>query len=259
MKRAVVGAAALGASALVGGLLFVPTAVSSTPGAFHYTGDSGPAFWAEIDPAWDACAGAGGEQTPINIGSVVADPSLDPLDLDLHATPVELLNNGHAIEQEYEAGSSIVVGGVTYDLLQFHFHTLSEHTVRRAQSPMEMHAVFKDTISGDLVVVGTFFNLGPESHFLGELITAGLPEKEGDHTTGGEIDVADVLTPAATSSYYTYSGSLTTPPCSEIVTWYVLKRPQTMSRDQFVAFREIMGNNFRPIQPRMGRIVLGTP
>lgn len=240
--------------------LVMPTVASgSVAEHFQYTGDNGPAFWSELNaPTWEDCADDG--QSPVNLGTrATVDPNLEPLELVLEETPMHLLNNGHAIEAEYEDGSTLTIEGTEYDLLQFHFHTLAEHTVRGVRLPMEMHAVFKDPVSGNLAVVGLFFRIGQSSAFLDGLITAGLPEKENDTTTVGTVDVADVLTPAATSSYYRYAGSLTTPPCSEIVTWTVLESPATMSNGQFRAFQDVMGNNFRPIQGKHGRPITVTP
>jgi carbonic anhydrase len=224
---------------------------------FLYNGDNGPGYWAELDPAWEACAGEGADarQSPIDINYVVIDPTLEPLELDLKETPIDLINNGHAIEQEYEEGSTLIFEGVEYELKQFHFHTFSEHTVGGQRGAMELHAVFDD-IEGNSAVIGMLFSIGSENPFLQELIDAGLPEKEGDVTTDGDINLADGLT--ETSSYYTYLGSLTTPPCSETVTWIVLKKNAKMSEDQFQEFRHILGNDFRPLQERNDREVRAT-
>ena len=224
---------------------------------FSYTGDKGPGFWAELDPEWGACAGGDdSRQSPIDINGVVIDPTLEPLELDLKETPIDLINNGHAIEQEYEEGSTLIFEGVEYELKQFHFHTFSEHTVGGQRGAMELHAVFDDS-EGNSAVIGMLFSIGSENPFLRELIDAGLPEKEGDVTTDGDINLADGLT--ETSSYYTYLGSLTTPPCSETVTWIVLKKNAKMSEDQFQEFRHILGNDFRPLQERNDREVRATP
>lgn len=250
----------VGAVALVTAALLVPTVASGDVAEhFQYTGDNGPGFWSELNaPDWEDCAGDG--QSPVNLGGrATVDPTLEPLELVLEETPMHLLNNGHAIEAEYEEGSTLTIDGTEYELLQFHFHTLAEHTVRSERLPMEMHAVFKDQVSGNLAVVGLFFRIGQASEFLDGLITAGLPQKEGDTSTVGTVDLADVLTPASTASYYRYAGSLTTPPCSEIVTWTVLKRTATMTNAQFRAFQDVMGNNFRPIQYKHGRAITETP
>lgn len=122
---------------------------------------------------------------------------------------------------------------------------------------MEQHAVFKNLKDGTMVVVGVLYEIGRSSRFLDRLIDAGLPKKSGDETHSSHfIDLSDGLTD--TGAYYTYAGSLTTPPCSETVTWFVLKHPATMSQAQFKAFNHILGNNFRPLQARNGRVVRST-
>ena len=106
-------------------------------------------------------------------------------------------------------------------------------------------------------VVGVIYEIGRSSRFLDRLIDAGLPRKSGDETHSSHfIDLTDGLTD--TAAYYTYAGSLTTPPCSETVTWFVLKHPATLSKAQFKAFNGILGNNFRPLQDRNGRVVRST-
>jgi carbonic anhydrase len=223
---------------------------------FQYTGDDGPAHWAELNPAWDACAADAqtARQSPVDIRKVTFDRNLQRLKLETFPTTIDLFNNGHTIEQHYEGtGSRIYFGGLWYDLKQFHFHTLSEHTVQSEHGVMEMHAVFG---AGDLnLVVGVLFEIGYYVNpFIQELIDAGLPATSTDTTeTEDLINVADALTD--TSAYYTYAGSLTTPPCSETVTWVVLSKPNRLSHRQFEEFRDILGNNFRPLQALNGRTV----
>ena len=123
---------------------------------------------------------------------------------------------------------------------------------------MELHAVFQEPNSGDHAVVGMIYRIGGnENAFLAELAAHGLPEKKGETVTSNdEINLADGLT--ETSSYYRYAGSLTTPPCSENVTWLVLKTQAEMSKEQFRDFRDILGNDFRPLQDAQGRTIYST-
>ena len=222
---------------------------------FAYSGDIGPWFWGELSDEWNDCA-IDHRQSPINISHVQLDRMLRPLELDLRETPVHLINNGHTIEQEYEEGSTLILNGANYDLLQFHFHTFSEHTVRGERFPMELHAVFKDADSGQLAVVGMFFRIGEENQFLAQFDDI-LPVQSGDHESSEhKINLADGLT--HTGAYYTYPGSLTTPPCSPIVTWIVLKKSAEISLEQFHEFRNIMGNNFRPLQDLNDRVIRAT-
>jgi len=148
---------------------------------FAYSGDNGPGFWHET-PGWEACAGTSRtqRQSPIDINDVVFDRHLAPLQLLLHETPLALTNNGHTIEQEYEPGSSLTVNGVVYGLSQFHFHSLSEHTVAGQHAAMELHAVFADPTSDNKAVVGQLFVIGKANRFIADLLSHGLPAKSGD-------------------------------------------------------------------------------
>lgn len=234
---------------LVLGAWTAPTGAASTP-HFEYSGDAGPDFWSELSSDWHACSGVGGRQTPIDISPSQQLPTLavlTPLQLTLRPVEIELLNTGHTLEQEAAVGDTLTFNRVVYDLLQMHFHTLSEHTVDGVRYPMEQHAVFKDARSGALAVIGMFYKIGATSAFLANFTE--LPEKTGQtfesqHT----VNLRDSLT--ATDSHFAYSGSLTTPPCSEIVTWLLLKAPAEMSQAQFARIWRVMGNNFRPTQPR---------
>jgi len=236
----------------------LPAADTTTP-EFGYSGNDGPGFWGETS-GWEACAGTAttARQSPIDIDRVVPDSRLRPLQLQLHETPLALTNNGHTIEEEYEPGSSIALNGVIYDLTQFHFHTLSEHTVAGEHAVMELHAVFADPASSNKAVVGQLFLIGRSNRFISELLANGLPQKSGDvvDVPSQAINLKDALT--NTSRYYTYPGSLTTPPCTETVTWFVLRQFAQLSREQFEAFRRILGNNFRPPQQRNGRVIRTT-
>ena len=218
---------------------------SSQIPAFTYTGDNGPAFWADLSTDYAAC-GSDSQQSPVNVANAVADPLLEPLQLVLSPTDLTVENNGHNVEVPYSEGSSLTFKGITYNLLQFHFHTLTEHAVNGERSDLEMHAVFKDDSTGNYVVVGTLFDIGNENPAIAQL-ASNLPRTAGSSTeTGLEINLADLMTD--TSSYYNYAGSLTTPPCSSTVDWVVLTNNATISQTQWASFREIIGNNFRPLQ-----------
>ena len=226
--------------------------------AFQYDGPEGPGFWGNIAGA-SACAGSASDsrQSPINISNAVTDYSLKTLETYLYSTPIKLINNGHTIELEYETSphaSTLNFGGTVYTLAQFHFHSLSEHTVNNERGAMEMHAVFKDAVSGKIAVIGLIFKIGASNSFLQKLIDAGLPKTSTDTSSvsTGEINLADGL--SSKSKYYTYPGSLTTQPCSETVTWILLKDQKELSSSQYKAFRDILGNDFRPTQNINNRV-----
>lgn len=230
------------------------TAQAATePFVFAYSGDNGPGFWYE--GGHPDCLPQG-MQSPVNITDTMVDASLAPLDLRLGNSPISLKNNGHGLQLVYQDGSSLHLDGATYLLRQIHFHTLSEHTVEGQRPVMEMHLVCEDPSSGKLAVVARFYDVGSTSPFLGAF-SGELPQKNGDtFESSALIDVGNDL--SGLNRYYTYMGSLTTPPCSNIVTWLVLKEHSTLSEQQYDAFRTVMGNNFRPLQKISGRVIRET-
>jgi len=235
--------------ALTGGVLFSGYAHSDTP--FTYTGDNGPSYWGGTCTATSSL-----RQSPVNIANAVVNNQLTALNLLINPATIHILNNGHTIEQVYEGtGSRIFFSGREYDLLQFHFHTLSEHALASDRGDMEMHAVFSQIGGTDTLVLSTLFDIGfSQNTLIQTLINAGLPEKEGDTTISSlPVNLANGL--SNTASYYTYSGSLTTPGCTENVTWIVLKNRSTLTQQQWTSFRDIMGNNFRPLQAINNRTI----
>ena len=170
-----------------------------------------------------------------------------------------MTNNGHTVQMTYEAGSSLgrVGGKDTWTLAQFHFHAPSEHTVDGTSYPLEMHLVHLDAAGKPAVVVGVFIRAGKENAALARAFQS-LPAKEGDKIARmGETIDAGALLPAD-KTFFTYAGSLTTPPCTEGITWYVLKTPIEMSQAQIAAYMKLehLGHTNRPIQSLGGRVVL---
>jgi carbonic anhydrase len=224
---------------------------------FTYSGAHGPAHWSET-PGWEACGTAGTRQSPIAIDHVVVDRALHPLQLDARPTPEALINNGHTVEEEYEAGSTLTLDGVRFELAQFHFHSPSEHTVHGKHAALELHAVFNDPASMRKVVIAQLFATGASSPFLADLLSGGLPRKiEEKITAPRQINVAGAFVDLA--HYYTYDGSLTTPPCTETVTWFVLQREGHLSKEQATAFHQVLGDDARPVQHLNHRTVRATP
>lgn len=216
--------------------------------SWEYTGDGAPANWGNC---YADCKGT--SQSPIDITGATTDATLTTLDTHYEDAPIELVNNGHTEEFEYEAGSKVVVDGLDYNLLQFHFHTKSEHTVAGKQYPMEVHLVHKNTVSGNLAVIGVFFEEGAENAVLQNFIDSLPKTKDAKFESAMKISAKNLL--PATGSYFTYSGSLTTPPCSQIVKWFVMKTPITASAAQISKMSAIIHNNNRPIQSLFARVV----
>jgi carbonic anhydrase len=230
-----------------------PLAQAAAAPNFSFSGDTGPGFWKETSPGCAMTPRA--RQSPVDIRRVVVDPKLAPLDLIRSETSFTMNNPGYNIRATPAVGAKLVIDHVTYTLAEFHFHTLSEHTVRGRHVGMELHAVFQDA-SSHVVAIGVLYRIGRPNPFLARLISAGLPRKSTSPAViVHRLNIEDAFTD--TSSYYAYAGSLTTPPCSP-VSWIVLKRFAQMSPQQFEAFRVILGNNFRPLQGLNRRVIRAT-
>ena len=224
--------------------------------------------WASLSEKWAACDGK--SQSPIDITSEEAAPAkLDSNSLTFHYAAAngtaKIKNNGHTIQVDFPAGSTVTIAGTTYELLQFHFHNQSEHTVNKAHHGMEMHLVHKDA-GGNLAVVGVFLSstgAGTKdiSAFLNTIGWGSLESLSKEpKAIEGTVDIYSAL-PAldenSQSPYYSYSGSLTTPPCSEGVNWNVLSTPVNISKEQAAEFFKATGNykTNRPVQALNGRTV----
>lgn len=218
----------------------------SVASEWGYQGELGPQNWAALNPNYVSC-GEGTEQSPIDLHSNVAPARHPALETDYHTVPLTIFNNGHTIEIEYHEGSTLTVDGHTWDVVQFHFHAHSEHTVDGVTSPLELHIVHRDE-TGGLAVVGVLIDEGAANPALASIFEH-LPAEKGEpeEVTGVEINVADLL--PADLAAWRYDGSLTTPPCSEGVRWHVLSTPIEASTEQIAAFTAIFDHNSRPVQP----------
>ncbi len=215
-----------------------------------YTGHEGPANWGELDDAYHTCA-VGKSQSPINIGQA---PHAEAKGVKQHYgnTPLKIVNNGHTIQVNYGAGSTMDVDGKAYRLLQFHFHSPSEHTQNGSAYPMEAHLVHQAE-DGSLAVVGVFLKEGKENPFISKIWKHLPHEVNHEVAVKEELNVADFL--PAKKAYFHYSGSLTTPPCSEGVKWFVMDEQVEVSKDQVKQFLGLINENARPVQPLNGREV----
>jgi carbonic anhydrase len=225
-------------------------AAQSTP--WNYYGKTGPLGWARLDPAYRACS-EGKEQSPIDIRGAKLNKDLQPIEFHYMAAAVELRNTGNTIEAIVRPGSYIVAGGVRYDLQQFHFHHPSEEAVNGRLTDMSAHLVHKSA-DGKLAVLAVRLSevQGDPNATLASLwqhlpAEAGKSEEDSDLINPGGLLPGD-------RGYWTYMGSITTPPCTEGVRWFVFEQPVSISRSQLRAF-ETLGYkiNSRPLQDRNGR------
>lgn len=227
---------------------------------FSYGGYKNPTNWDELKTNWAIC-GSGTEQSPIDIrpsllsglGSLLNTP--DNIQFNYQSlTNFPVQNNGNTIQVNYpfpSGTSTMTVGGKTYQLVQFHLHTHSEHLINGEAAALELHLVHQAS-DGELAVVGVMMENGAINNDL-QTVFANMPQSTGVNTANGTINASNFL--PANRSYYTYEGSLTTPPCSEGVKWIVLKNPITASQAQIDAFTNIFQVNARPVQNVNGRII----
>jgi carbonic anhydrase len=217
-----------------------------------YTGESSPEHWGELSPEYQLCH-TGLTQSPIDLSPAIAADVPD-LTFSYQPMPLDLVNNGHTIQMTCAPGSQIKIEDQSFDLLQFHFHAPSEHTLNGRPYGMECHLVHRQRESGELAVVGVWFADGAANATLGQLWEH-LPKRTGDHHTDSQVMInPQALIPLGNS--YRYFGSLTTPPCSEIVRWVVFAQPLSVAADQVSAFLAAVPTNARPGQVRGRRFVL---
>jgi carbonic anhydrase len=215
----------------------------------------GPARWGELDPANRVCS-AGVQQSPIDIGETVK-AQLPPLKLTWARTPDTIVNNGHTIQLNMGEGSTLSVGGgAGYRLVQFHFHRPSEHTINGASFPMEAHFVHQNA-AGSLAVVGVLMTGGRPNKTFNNLVLS-MPNRAGPPVKADPKIDPNALLPSK-RSYYRYSGSLTTPPCSETVDWYLLTEPVQVADADINSFATLYKMNARPAQKPNRRFVLRSP
>lgn len=210
-----------------------------------YEMDNGPDVWGDLSPYYESCR-SGLEQSPIDIASMIDTPLAPAIEIDYGSTPLVIFNNGHTVEVEHEEGSSLAVGADEWEVLQFHFHAASEHTLDAENERMEMHIVHRSA-DGELAVLGAFIEEGMFNLEL-EPVFANLPRDEGEPAlVAGQMVNLSAILPMDLSAWR-YNGSLTTPPCSEGVRWHVLKTPIQASASQIALFETVFDNNFRPTQ-----------
>ncbi len=233
----------------------------------HWSYDSatGPANWYKLCDDF-AIAQTGKAQSPIDINSENII-SIDIDDFDGIGIPDEydinfsmqnitfgVRNNGHSIEVFPVDTFALTIDNSKYHLQQFHFHSLSEHTLNNKHFPMEVHFVFKSD-KNEIVVVGSWIETGKENEAFKEIF-ANLPKTNQEIRLKTPIDITKQIGPIMVGgSLYSYNGSLTTPPTNENVRWIIFNQPIELSETQIRAFREMYPNNYRPVQPLNGRTV----
>ncbi|APF17793.1 carbonic anhydrase [Caldithrix abyssi DSM 13497] len=215
----------------------------------HHSGETGPENWKNLCDGFADCGGS--SQSPVDIitADVVEGKELAAPIFKYGKSKVDIINNSHTVQFNISGENTVNLNGKTYKLLQFHYHALSEHTIDGKHFPIEVHFVHKHSDT-DFAVIGFMFVEGQEYDLFSKYLDK-FPTSKGEYKSDDTIDLLSLL--PENKSYYYYSGSLTTPPCTEVVSWYVLKNPVEASKKQIEAFSKILNNNYRPVQPLNNR------
>ena len=273
----------MGAAAAVAGVIAPPRPASAllsgdaqaSPGAWNHNPASplGPRHWEDI--GFPTC-GQGTSQSPVDIRTgKLAGYRGAPIELRYTSSELTVENTGHVVEVPIPADvqNPVQIDGDRYELVQYHFHTPSEHTVDGRHADVEAHFVHMNA-SGATAVIGVFYRRGPHPNAMLDKILISAPETAGEEVHVGEASPAELFrhirgvvpkhNPTWVNSFYTYDGSLTTPGCTQDVLWSVLadggqvSAPAVANLHHVIArFPDYNGypNNNRPVQPLNGRIV----
>jgi len=224
---------------------------------WSYAGANGPAKWGDLDAANRACS-VGSQQSPIDIGTTVK-AQLGPLKITWEKNADTIVNNGHTIQLDMgETSASVLqVGdGGNFRLVQFHFHHPSEHLVEGRRSAMEAHFVHQSADRGTLGVLGVFLVSGAANPAFARLAAA-FPAAAGQEAALDGVDPNGLL--PASLAYWSYEGSLTTPPCSEVVDWMVARQPVEVADADIARFAALYPMNARPVLADNRRFILSSP
>lgn len=219
---------------------------------WSYEGEAGPDHWGDLAKENAACS-VGSQQSPVDfVGAFQAE--LPELELSWQAGGGKIVNNGHTIQVNVPPGSTLRAGDTIYDMVQFHFHTPSEHLVEGSAFPMEVHFVHKKQGDGGLGVLGVLMEAGEPNAAFAAIADAFPREhsQDAEAPTGGD---PNGFLPQS-RKYWKYEGSLTTPPCSEVVDWIVLTDAIQVAQADIDRFMALFPMNARPAQPANRRFIL---
>jgi carbonic anhydrase len=217
---------------------------------WSYEGENGPHAWAKLSPEYAKC-GSGERQSPIDIRDGMK-LDLDPIAFEYRPSGFKVIDNGHTIQANVGGWNAMRVMGRRFKLVQFHFHRPSEEMIDGRQFEMVVHLVHKDS-EGRLAVVAVLVENGARQPAI-QAVLNNLPLEKGEELAAATmLDLNQIL--PENRRYFTYMGSLTTPPCSEDVLWLVMKQPVQASDDQLNLFARLYPMNARPVQPMAGRTI----
>lgn len=239
------------ASAAVIGLLATPAIATD----WEYEGPAGADRWGRLYTDFELCE-RGIMQSPIDLGGANATGEVE-VSVNWQEGPLTILNNGHTVQANFAEGSTMMSGGKTFNLVQVHFHTPSEHAVDGERYPLTAHFVHASD-GGELAVLGVMYVAGESHSEMQKLVDAAPAEAADAMSVDGVMLDPKLLLPESDDdiAVYRYMDSLTTPPCSEGVNWHVVPQPVEVGEDQLAAMETVMGMNARPLQLLNGRLLV---
>lgn len=218
--------------------------------SWSYDGKTGPEYWEELSGHYLQC-GCGHAQSPIDVELKTAEHFNESLDISYNSTDIDFINNGHTIKELVHTNNILTFGNEKYQLLQFHMHTPAEHYIDHKQAPMELHFVHMNK-NKEVAVMAIFVKDTTTTNKALSIIEKFAPKHKSEEILSKyELDLNQLL--PDNLSFYHYSGSLTTPPCSEGVKWIIMNNPIAATRDQIEAIHTIINDDNRPLQPLDGR------
>ena len=231
-------------------LMVIPCLAADGLADWGYDGDTGPEHWGELSPEYATC-GIGVNQSPVDIVATIP-AELERLVFDYRTDSIDIVNDGHTLQINAKPGSTLTIRGEVFQFEQLHFHSPSEHRIDGELFPLEAHLVHRNE-RGFLAVVAILFR---EGEWHAELERIGNAAPVAGVSTPLDLDFGELRLYRNYDSYYRYSGSLTTPPCTEGVRWYILKTAETVSPEQAANFVRWIGEDARGPQPLNARVVL---
>ena len=225
------------------------SATANTP--WEYSGNRGALNWGKLDPAYKTCS-QGDQQSPIDIRGAHLNKALQPIEFHYITGSVTLENDGHTIVAHANPGSYIIAGGVRYELQQYEFHHPTEHAVQGKLTEMDVDLLHKSADGKVAIIAVRLVEDRDKPNAVLAMLWPHLPTTAGKTAKVTEMVNAGGLLPSD-RGYWTYMGSLTRPPCTEGVRWFVFENEITLGREQLRAFTAIFKMNSRPLQGIHGR------
>jgi carbonic anhydrase len=220
-----------------------------------YGGDKGPDRWAELSPEFGACARSE-RQSPVALTDAVAVPvPCEPLRFRYRSSPLYITNDGRALRLGYDRGSFLVVEGLSYELVELRFHVPAEHFVDGRSADGELHLIHANN-RGDIAVVAVPLEGGRRVNQILRRVLENAPTSAGEAFYGRNVGVNASFMLPGRKDYFAYEGSLTRPPCTEGVRWYVMRTPLEVATADLQRLAALIGPNVRPLQPLGGRRVI---